>query len=138
MNAGCRYWIGSDAKGHFCGAEVYLSAHCAKHYKIELERQKKRLAKERESRDAANAKWRQSNRWRLPSWRVQLEQAEAEYARRTSSLVEDRAAYGGAMSTSVIRAQRSRLSDSNVARVAELERIMKKLRADIARMEQGS
>lgn len=134
---GCRYWIGSDAKGHFCGAEVYLSAHCAKHYGVELERQKKRLAKEKAQREAAEARWRERNARKLPGWRVQLEAAEAEYARRTTSPVDDRAAVGGSMHTSVVRAQRSHLSDTNVARVAELGRIMKRLRADIERMERS-
>lgn len=133
--SGCRFWIGSDTKGHVCGGEVFLLSLCAKHYGIELERQKKRLAKEKAQHDASEARWRQRNARKLPGWRVQLEAAEAEHARRTASPVEDRAAVGGSMHTSVVRAQRSHLSDANVARVAELDRIMKRLRADIERME---
>lgn len=131
----CRHWIGSDTSGRVCGKPVHRFSLCEKHFAVHLERTKKRLAKEKAQHDAAEARWRERNASKLPAWRVQLEAAEAEYARRTTSPVEDRAAYGGAMSTSVIRAQRSRLSDANVARVAELERIMKRLRADIERME---
>lgn len=134
---GCRFWIGSDTKGHVCGVEVFLLSFCAKHYGIELERQKKRLAKEKVQHEAADARWRERNRSKLPAWRVQLEAAEAEYAYRTASPVADRAAVGGSMHGSVVRAQRSHLSDTNVARVAELDRIMKRLRADIERMERS-
>lgn len=134
---GCGFWIGSDTKGHVCGAVVHKLGLCEKHFPIELERTKKRLAKEKEKREAAEARWRERNARKLPAWRVQLGQAEAEYARRTASPVEDRAAVGGSMHTSVVRAQRSHLSDTNVARVAELDRIITRLRADIERMERS-
>tara|TARA_R100000365_G_C2747600_1_gene77701 strand:- start:5095 stop:5508 length:414 start_codon:yes stop_codon:yes gene_type:complete len=132
---GCEFWIGPDTKGHRCGAEVHKLGLCEKHFPIVLERTKKSLAKEKAQHDAAEARWRERNARKLPAWRVQLEAAEAEYARRTASPVADRAAVGGSMHTSVVRAQRSHLSDANVARVAELDRIMKRLRADIERME---
>lgn len=134
---GCGFWIGSDTKGHVCGAEVHKLGLCKIHFGVELERTKKRLAREKAQHDAAEVRWRERNRTKLPGWRVQLEAAEAEYARRTASPVEDRAAVGGSMHTSVVRAQRSHLSDTNVARVAELDRIMKRLRADIERMERS-
>lgn len=134
---GCRHWVGSDTKGHVCGADVHKFGLCVKHFAVELERQKKRLAKEKVQHEASEARWRERNAHKLPAWRAQLEAAEAEYARRTASPVADRAAVGGSMHTSVVRAQRSHLSDTNVARVAELERIMKRLRADIERMERS-
>lgn len=133
----CRHWIGSDTKGHACGKPVHRFDLCERHFDVELERTKKRLAEEKAQHDAAEARWRERNAWRLPSWRVQLEAAEAEYTRRTASPVADRAAVGGSMHGSVVRAQRSHLSDTNVARVAELDRIMKRLRADIERMERS-
>ncbi|MCC4266274.1 hypothetical protein [Microbacterium schleiferi] len=134
---GCRYWIGSDTKGHVCGAAVDRFGLCDKHFDIELERTKKRLAREKAQHEAAEARWRERNARKLPAWRVQLEAAEAEYAYRTASPVADRAAVGGSMHGSVVRAQRSHLSDTNVARVAELDRIMERLRADIERMERS-
>jgi uncharacterized small protein (DUF1192 family) len=132
---GCCFWVGSDTKGHVCGADVHKFGLCVKHFAVELERTKKRLAKEKAQHDAAEARWRERNRSKLPAWRVQLERAEAEYARRTASPVGDRAAVGWSMHTSVVRAQRSHLSDTNVARVAELDRIITRLRANITRME---
>lgn len=135
---GCRHWIGSDSTGHVCGKPVHRFSLCEKHFEAELARTKRRQESERVQRENAEARWRQRNAPKLPGWRVALERAEAEYQRRTTSPVQDRAAVGGAMHSSVVAAQRSHLSDTNVARVAELERIMKRLRADIERMERGA
>ncbi|QPE05290.1 hypothetical protein IT882_04260 [Microbacterium schleiferi] len=132
---GCRHWIGSDTTGHVCGNPVHRFSLCEKHFEAELARTKRRQESERVQRENAEARWRQRNAPKLPGWRVALERAEAEYTRRTTSPVEDRAAYGGLMSSAVIRAQRSHLSDTNVARVAELDRIITRLRANITRME---
>ena len=131
----CRYWIGSDAAGHRCAADVEKEGLCAKHYPIELRRVEKALAKQKARTARENAAWFERNARNLPAWRVQLERAEAEYSRRTGAPVADRAAVGGAMHGSIVRAQRSHLSDTNVARVIELERVIKRLRADIARAE---
>ena len=132
----CRHWIGSDATGHSCGADAAGAlGFCAKHLELERRRVEKTLEKGRAKAARAEAAWREQNVPRLPSMRVQLEQAEAEYARRTAPRVADRAAYGGAMHPSVRKAQASSLSDSNVARVVELERLINRLRADIARAE---
>ncbi|WP_413354068.1 hypothetical protein [Microbacterium sp. 1P06AB] len=131
----CAYWIGSDAAGHRCEEAAERAGHCAKHYPIalrKLQQQQERLAASAARRDAA---WRARNLSRLPQWRVQLERVEAEYARRTASAVQDRAAVGGDMHVSIVRAQSRHLSDANVARVVELERLAKRLRADIARAE---
>lgn len=133
----CRYWVGSDTKGHRCNAPTARLGLCEKHYAVELGRAEKRAQKDREQRERAEAAWLARNASNLPSWRVQLERAEAEYRRRTSSPVADRAAVGGAMHGSIVRAQRSHLSDSNVTRVIELERIIRRLRADITRAEKA-
>lgn len=129
----CRHWIGSDATGRRCNADVERVGLCAKHYPIELERTKKRIAKLESVAAAGDQAWLARNARNVPSWRVQLEGAEAEYARRTSSPVGDRAAVGGAMHGAIVRTQRRHLSDANVSRVVELERIITKLRADISR-----
>lgn len=132
----CRYWVGSDTKGHRCPNPADArSGYCTKHYEIVLVREKKNLAKQNARAARENAAWFARNVHRAPSWRAQLERAEAEYARRTASPVNDRAAVGGDTHRSIVRGQARHLSDSNVARVVELERIIKKLRADLARLE---
>lgn len=131
MTITCRYWIGSDDTGRICAAPADRANLCEKHYTIELRRTEKRVAKERASRAAAEAAWRARNTRNLPTWRATLERAEAEYARRTASPIEDRAAVSG--HPAISRARANILSDSNVARVAELERIMRRLRTDITR-----
>lgn len=137
MSAGtCRHWIGSDATGRMCrepaGGPLPF---CEKHLKIERARAAKLIEKRRASEARSEVAWRARNVPRLPQMRVQLERAEAEYARRTASPIGDRAAVGGSMHGSIVRAQRGHLSDSNVARVVELERLIKTLSADIARAE---
>lgn len=133
----CRHWVGSDTKGHRCVMPATCLGLCDRHYAVELQRAEKRAQKDREQRERAEAAWRARNLPKLPSWRVQLERAEAEYARRTAAPVGDRAAVGGAMHGSIVRAQRSQLSDTNVSRVIELTQIIKRLRADITRAERS-
>lgn len=134
----CVYWIGSDATGRRCNQPAEKVGHCAKHYPIAL--RKLRTQHERLVASAARqeATWLERNLGQLPQWRVQLERAEAEYARRTASPVGDRAAVGGDMHGGIVRAQSRHLSDTNVARVIELDRIITKLRSDIARAERGA
>lgn len=134
----CAYWVGSDTTGHRCADVSVKGGYCEKHYAIVLDRTKKKLEKDRARAARDNAVWVARNIHRAPSWRAQLERAEAEYARRTTSPIADRAAVGGDMHGSIVRSQRSHLSDSNVARVVELERIIKRLRADIARAAGGA
>ncbi len=133
----CRHWVGSDTKGRRCAMPATCLGLCDRHYAVELKRAENRAQKDREQRERAEAAWRARNLPKLPGWRVQLERAEAEYARRTAAPVSDRAAVGGAMHGSIVRAQRSHLSDTNVARVVELERIIQRLRADITRAEKA-
>lgn len=136
MSVVCRHWVGSDTKGHICGQPVADGIkRCAKHQAAEIARVTKALQTDRERAARADASWRARNAAKVPGWRVQLERAEAEYARRTQSVVTDRAAVGGSMHPSIVRAQRSSLSDSNVARVVELERIIKRLKGDLDRMK---
>ena len=130
----CDYWVGSDTTGHRCTAVSVKDGYCEKHYAIILDRTKKTLAKSRAASERTNAAWMARNGHKAPSWRAQLERAEAEYARRTASPVNDRAAVGGDTHRSIVRGQARHLSDSNVARVIELERIIKTLRADLARL----
>lgn len=132
---GCSHWIGSDAKGHRCGEPVSLLGLCRKHYVIHLERTRKSVEKNRAMRDRKEAAWRARNVPRLPQMRVQLEQAQAEYDRRTRSAVADRAAYGGDTHQAVSRSQSRLLSDTNVIRVVELQKLIERLTADIARAE---
>lgn len=132
----CEHWIGSDATGRMCRADVTTEfRYCEKHLPIQRARIVKRLAKDKASRDRAEAAWRERNVPRLPQMRVQLERAQAEYARRTQSTVNDRAAVGGNTHPSIDRARLSSLSDSNVSRVVELQRIIESLTRDIARAE---
>lgn len=132
----CEHWIGSDATGRMCRADVTTAFRfCEKHMPIERARIEKRLAKERASNARAEASWRARNVPRLPQMRVQLERAEAEYARRTRSTVDDRAAVGGKTHASIDRARLAALSDSNVSRVVELQRIIANLKRDITRAE---
>lgn len=133
----CRFWVGSDTKGHRCNAPTHRLGLCEKHYAVELGRTERRAQKDRERAARAETAWLARNASNLPSWRVQLERAEAEYTRRTASPVGDRAAVGGAMHGSIVRQQRNHLSDTNVTRVLELERIIRRLRADITRAEKG-
>lgn len=136
MTVVCRHWVGSDTKGHICGQLVENGEkRCAKHQAVEFARVAATLQRRSESAAKANAAWHLRNAPKLPAWRAQLERAEAEYSRRTASVVTDRAAVGGATHPSIVRAQRSALSDSNISRVVELERIIKRLRADIGRLE---
>lgn len=135
----CEHWIGSDATGRMCRADVNTEfRYCEKHLPIQRARLERQIAKDRASSARAEAAWRERNVPRLPQMRVQLEQAEAEYARRTRSTVDDRAAVGGKTHPSIDRARLSSLSDSNVARVVELERLMKTLRQNIARAEKSA
>jgi hypothetical protein len=131
----CRHWIGSDATGRRCTASADRSGFCEKHYAVELRRAAQARAKRVASEARAEAAWFDRNAHRVPAWRRQLEQAESEYARRTAAPVGDRAAVGGDMHGSIVQAQRSHLSDTNVARVAELDRIIERLRENIARAE---
>ncbi len=135
MDARCVYWVGSDTTGHRCEAEAVQSSHCAKHYPIALRRLQKQAERLAGSHARTDAAWRDRNRRRLPQWRVQLERAEAEYARRTASPTTDRAAVGGDTHRSIVAAQARHLSDTNVARVVELERLITRIRSDITRME---
>lgn len=139
MTAGvCRHWIGTDTNGHICGAAVEALNLCAKHYELAKAKTQRGLDARQERHDRQEAAWRERNARKAPAWRAQLAQAEREYARRTQSVVADRAAVGGAMHPSIVRAQRSVLADSNVARVVELERIIGRLRADLARLKGGA
>lgn len=135
MDARCVYWVGSDTTGHRCEAEAVTSRHCAKHYPIALRRLQRDAERRRASHARTEAAWQERNRRNLPQWRVQLERAEAEYARRTSSPTADRAAVGGDTHRSIVRAQARHLSDSNVTRVVELEQLIARIRSDITRME---
>lgn len=104
MNAAtCQHWIGNDTTGHRCTEPAEKSSLCAKHYPIELRRVEKTIAKQKARAERDEAAWLSRNLRNLPAWRVQLERAEAEYARRTASAVADRAAYGGATHTAVQR-----------------------------------
>lgn len=135
----CRHWIGSDATGRMCREPAAGPLpYCEKHIEIERARALKTIQKHQAQSDRTEAEWRARNIPRLPQMRVQLERAEAEYARRTASPIGDRAAVGGSMHGSIVRAQRGHLSDSNVARVVELEPIIKSLQADIARAERSA
>lgn len=135
MSAGrCIYWVGSDSSGHACRADTDGS-YCTKHYEIEKARAVKAIEKQRAHAVRVEATWLARNLPRLPQMRVQLERAEAEHARRTTSPTNDRAAAGGTMHGSIVRAQARHLSDMNVARVVELQRIIASLRTDIARAE---
>lgn len=139
MTAGiCRHWIGTASGGHVCGAAAEALNLCAKHYEVAKAKTQRGLDARQARHDRQEAAWRERNARKAPAWRAQLEQAEREYARRTQSVVADRAAVGGAMHPSVVHAQRSVLADSNVARVVELERIIGRLRADLARLKGGA
>lgn len=132
----CEHWIGSDATGRVCRADVFSAyRYCEKHLPIQRARIEKRLAKGKESAYLAEQKWRARNVPRLPQMRAQLERAEAGYARRTRSTVDDRAAVGGNTHRSIDRARMASLSDSNVSRVVELQRIIASLERDITRAE---
>lgn len=132
----CEHWIGSDTTGRMCRADVFSEyRYCEKHLPIQRARIEKRLAKGKESEFLAEQKWRARNVPRLPQMRAQLERAEAEYARRTRSTVDDRAAVGGKTHPSIDRARLSSLSDSNVSRVVELQGIIADLKRNIARAE---
>jgi sRNA-binding protein len=134
----CRHWIGTDMNGHICGAAVKALNLCAKHYELAKARMQRELDARQARHDRQEAAWRERNARKAPAWRAQLEQAEREYARRTQSVVADRAAVGGAMHPSIVRAQRSVLADSNVARVVELERIIGRLKSALARLKGGA
>lgn len=134
----CVYWIGSNATGRRCNQPAEKVGHCAKHYPIALRKLKQQQERLAASAARQEATWRERNLYRLPQWRAQLERAEAEYARRTASPIGDRAAVGGDMHGGIVRAQSRHLSDSNVARVAELDRIITDLRSAIARAERGT
>lgn len=139
MSRPCEHWIGSDATGRMCRADVTTAfRYCEKHLPIERARIEKRIAKAKASAARTEAAWRERNVPRLPQMRVQLEQAEAEYARRTRSAIDDRAAAGGDMHRSIQRAQHRVLSDSNVARVVELGNLIERLQRDIARAEKAA
>jgi len=143
MNAAtCRFWVGDDMRGHVCEKPVPEARErfqlCDKHYEIELRRTKKRIEKDRASRDRSEAAWLGRNAHRLPAWRSQLERAEAEYDRRTAAPVNDRAAVGGFTHPSVARRQLRHLSDSNVKRVGELDGIIRDLKTKIARAEKSA
>jgi hypothetical protein len=132
----CEHWIGSDATGRKCGVATTGSfPFCEKHLPIQRARAEKFLAKQRQQEKRAEDAWRARNVPRLPQMRVQLERAKSEYARRTRSAVDDRAAVGGNTHRAVSRAQQRVLSDSNVSRVVELERLVSRLRGDISRAE---
>lgn len=132
----CEHWIGSDATGRMCRADVTTEfCFCDKHLPIQRARIEKRIANDKASAARAEAAWRERNVPRLPQMRVRLERAEAEYARRTRSVVDDRAAMGGMTHPSIERARLSSLSDSNVSRVVELQRVIADLTAKIARAE---
>lgn len=132
----CEHWIGSDATGRMCRADVTTAFRfCEKHLPIQRARLEKQIAKNRASAARAEAEWRARNVPRLPQMRVQLERAEAEYARRTRSAVDDRAAVGGKTHPSIDRARLSSLSDSNVSRVVELQGIIARLESNITRAE---
>jgi len=131
----CHHWIGNDTTGHTCGTPIPTDAmYCDKHLAVVRARTEKQLAANIARAFRDDAKWRERNLHRLPGWRVSLERAETEYARRTASPIGDRAAVGGVMHSSIVRRQAAHLSDTNVARVVELERIIRTLRHDIARL----
>ena len=134
----CRHWVGSDAKGHICGAPVDDNERlCAKHLAVEAKRVAKVMQERRARAERTEQEWLARNVPRLPQKRVQLERAQEEYERRTGSPIRDRAAVGGAMHASIVRTQARHLSDTNIARVVELERIIKTLRSDIERAERA-
>lgn len=137
MTAGCRHWIGSDTAGRRCNAEVSLLGLCAKHYEVGKSRATKAIAAQAERSARAEAAWLARNAPRLAEMRASLDRAQKELERRTASPVDDRAAYGGKTHSAITRAQRQTLSDSNVARVVELQKIIERLTADVARIERG-
>jgi hypothetical protein len=108
---------------------------CPKHLEVMKARIVRAQAKESARRTRVEAAWRAKKVPLLPQMRVQLERAQAELERRTASAVDDRAAYGGATHRAVTRTQGRILSDSNVTRVLELQRLIERLTADISRAE---
>lgn len=131
----CVYWIGSDAKGHRCADDAITARHCAKHYPIARARAERDMEADRAKRERADAAWIERNRWQFPTWRTHLERAEAEYARRTASPTQDRAAVGGNIGASIVRMQARHLSDTNVDRILELDRIIRTLKSNLERMD---
>jgi hypothetical protein len=135
----CRHWIGSDSAGHVCGSDADGPLpYCPKHLEVQKRRVAKDLEKSRAQSARAEAAWLARNLPRLPQMRVQLERAEAEFARRTASAgPADLAAHGGAMHQGIRREKLAKLSDTNVTRVLELEKLIERLRKDIARADRA-
>ena len=129
----CIYWIGSDTKGRRCTDDATTARHCAKHYPIARARAEKAMHADHAKRERADTAWLDRNRWQFPAWRTQLERAEAEYARRTTSPTQDRAAVGGNIGASIVRMQARHLSDTNVDRILELDRLITTLKSNLER-----
>lgn len=111
-----------DEAAHLCGAHVTVA--------------RRRAAKNREKAAAERSRQDAVALSLLPGRRARLAAVDAEIARRDPAPpTTDMAAYGGLGSTAATGYQRRLLSDTNVARLAELWAERGRLAADVAHAE---
>jgi hypothetical protein len=130
----CPFWVRSrEAR---CGSHELVDGRWCKRHTAAIARQ---LAKEAADRMVQQLSRDDRDRARLvprlPEMRARMAAAEAELERRTAPVTRDTAAYGGKGCAAAHRDTARRLSDTNVDRVLELERTIKRLAADIGRAE---
>ena len=131
-------WAWMDTAERVCGKpEGNQAAHlCNRHADVALRKAHAVVVVERARAERLRVAMVEKAPVALPRLRAELARVEAEMARRDPQPVTtDRAAYGGAVHRSIARAARGRLSDSNVARMAELVDQAARLRGKIAGYE---
>lgn len=126
-------WAWMDSAERVCGRTEGAEPHlCPRH--VEVARRK--LAREVEKAKAQRVRREASAVRRLPEFRQRLAAVDAEIARRDPAPpTTDMAAYGGVGSTTASAYQTRLLSDTNVARLAELHRARARLAPQVAYAE---
>src|SRR5690625_2808308 len=115
-NGACVAWV--ESRDDKCGNTAdYLL--CPRHVQVAQQR----LAKDQAAREERQAKHAAKREEMLPKWRDRLERIEARIAvLDPPPATTDRAAYGGEIHASIVRGQRSGMSDARVKEMARLHR----------------
>lgn len=120
----CVAWM--DSADRRCAREVETGWLCKRHVTVA----ERKLAKAIERDAAEKAKRAAARAGKLPGWRAELAEVEAEMARRDPAPpTTDRAAYGGVGCSTTARYQKRIFRDSNVEAMGRLVRRAEELRS---------
>lgn len=122
----CVAWV--ESKAATCGRDRSQGYLCTRHHTTATKRREKDVEKVMARVEKRRAELAEKRRLHSDDWKAKLAWVETELARRTGTLTDDRAAYGGVGVPAIEKHRNRQFSDTNVQRVGELLREQKRLR----------